>query len=97
MGGVTAAVKICHIADAAGIQVMMHLGATTLTASTFATLCPATPGGSFLIQTAPGATLADGFRPTPGMALPKDGYLVPTEAPGFGIELTMKELESAIA
>jgi L-alanine-DL-glutamate epimerase-like enolase superfamily enzyme len=31
------------------------------------------------------------------MAVPKDGYLVPKDAPGFGIELTMEELESATA
>ena len=97
VGGVTAAVKICHIADAAGIQVMMHLGANDAYGQHLCYAMPSNTWGEFLIQTAPGASLIDGFRPTPGMALPKDGFLVPNEAPGFGIELTMQELESAIA
>ena len=97
VGGVTAAVKICHIADAAGLQVMMHLGVNDAYGQHLCYAMPSNTWGEMLVETAPGAPLIDGFRPTPGMAVPKDGYLVPKDAPGFGIELTMEELESATA
>lgn len=35
------------------------------------------------------------YRATPGMALPVDGYLFPSDAPGFGIEITLEGIESA--
>ena len=97
VGGVTAAVKICHIADAAGLQVMMHLGANDAYGQHVCYAMPSNTWGELLVDTAPDTPLIPGFRPTPGMALPRDGYLVPNDAPGFGIELTMEELESAIA
>jgi L-rhamnonate dehydratase len=97
VGGITAAVKVCHIADAAGLQVMTHLGANDAYGQHFCFAMPNNTWGELFVETAPGAPLIDGFRPTPGMAVPKNGYIVPNDAPGFGIELTMKELESAIA
>lgn len=97
VGGVTAAVKICHIAEAAGIQVMMHLGSNDAYGQHMCYAMPNNTYGELFVETAPGASLFDGFRPTPGMTLPKNGYLVPSDAPGFGIELTMEELESAVA
>jgi hypothetical protein len=30
----------------------------------------------------------------PGVAAPKDGYLTPSDAPGFGIDLTLEGVES---
>ena len=33
----------------------------------------------------------------PGMAVPEDGYLVPNDAPGFGIELTLDDIERAVS
>lgn len=35
------------------------------------------------------------YRATPGMALPVNGYLVPDDAPGFGIEITPEGIEAA--
>ena len=29
----------------------------------------------------------------PGTAVPRDGYLVPSDAPGFGLEVTLDWLE----
>ncbi len=97
VGGVTASVKICHIAEAAGIQVMMHLGSNDAYGQHVCYAMPSNTYGEMFMETAAGASLYDGMRPTPGMALPKNGYLVPSDAPGFGIELTMEELESAVA
>ena len=58
---------------------------------------PAIPWGELSATSAPGVPLDSvrGARQTPGMAFPKDGMLVPSDAPGFGIELTLEELEAA--
>ena len=47
------------------------------------------------MSTAPGVPLKEASQRTPGVALPEHGYLVPSDAPGFGIELTREEIESA--
>ena len=38
------------------------------------------------VATRPSEPLNQGWR-LPGQALPKDGYLVPSDAPGFGLEI----------
>ena len=96
VGGATASVKVAHIADAAGIEIAMHAG---LNDPYGQHLCYALPGnrwGEYFVGTAPGVDLADGYRNVPGMALPDRGKLVPSDAPGFGIELTLAMIESAI-
>ena len=96
VGGATASVKVAHIADAAGIEIAMHAG---LNDPYGQHLCYALPGnrwGEFFVGTAPGVDLRDGFRSVPGMALPEKGRLVPSDAPGFGIELTLGMIEAAL-
>ena len=96
VGGVTASLKIAHIADAAGIEIAMHAGCNDPYGQH---LCYALPGnrwGEFFFGTAPGVGLADGYRNVPGTALPAKGKLVPSDAPGFGIELTLEMIESAL-
>ena len=39
------------------------------------------------VGTPPGVPLADGWG-LPGQAVPKDGWLVPSDAPGFGLEIS---------
>ncbi len=95
VGGVTATVKICHIAEAAGISVIPHGGMNDAYGQHVCYAMPAIPWGEFFVGSAPGVPLKDATRRTPGMAVPENGYLVPNDAPGFGIELTMKDLEAA--
>ena len=56
---------------------------------------PNIPWGEVFVGTAPGIPLSEGTRSTPGIAIPEDGYLVPSDAPGFGIEFTLDDLEQA--
>ena len=58
---------------------------------------PAIPWGGLSATSAPGVPLgsARGSRGTPGLAVPKDGRLIPSDAPGFGIELTLDEVQAA--
>ncbi len=97
VGGATAVVKICHIAEAAGISVIPHGGMNDAYGQHVCYAMPAIPWGELSATSAPGVPLErnEGPRQTPGMAFPKDGMLVPSDAPGFGIELTLDELEAA--
>ena len=94
-GGISATVRICHIAVAAGLSVIPH-GAMNA------------PYGQHLVFAMPVATWgerSEGVSPPgvpledtvslPGTAVIKDGYLVPADAPGFGIEVDHAWLEQA--
>ncbi len=96
-GGVTAIQKIAHIADSAGIEIALHAGCNDAYGQH---LCYALPGnrwGEYFIESAAGENIMNGYRNTPGMALPKNGKLIPSDAPGFGIEVTLDMLETALS
>ncbi len=95
VGGVTATVKICHIAEAAGIAVIPHGGMNDAFGQHVCYAMPGIPWGEFFVGTAPGVPLEEGQRRTPGMGVPKEGFVVPGDAPGFGIELTREQIETA--
>lgn len=94
VGGVTATVKICHIAEAAGIAVIPHGGMNDAYGQHTCFAMPNIPWGEFFLGSPPGVPLSEAYRRTPGMSLPDNGYLVPSDAPGFGIELTLDEVEA---
>ena len=96
VGGATAAMKVCHIAESVGIEIAMHAGCNDAYGQHLCYAMPNNLWGEFVVTSAAGVSLMDGYRPTPGMSVPHDGYLVPSDAPGFGIELTLEQLESAI-
>ena len=95
VGGVTAVVKICHIGEAAGIAVIPHGGMGDAYGQHTCFAMPNIPWGEFYMGSAPGVPLDEAPLRTPGMAVPHGGYLVPTDAPGFGIELTRDDVEAA--
>ncbi len=93
-GGVTAVQKIGHIAEGAGLQVSLHGGMNDSYGQHTCLAMPSNTWGELYVDSAPGVPLEEGWRPTPGMAVPKNGTLVPNDAPGFGIELTLDEVEA---
>jgi len=93
VGGVTATVKICHIAEAAGIAVIPHGGMNDSYGQHVSYAMPNVPWGECFVGTPLGVPLAEGTHSTPGMSVPKNGYLVPSDAPGFGLEMTLDEIE----
>jgi len=97
VGGLTACIKIGHVAEAAGLQIALHGAMNDAFGQHACHGIMANTWGEFLIDSAPGVPLEEGWRPTPGMAVPKDGWLVPSDAPGFGIELTKDEIEAMTA
>ena len=96
-GGISSCVRICHIAEAAGLSVIAHGGMNGPYGQHLTFAMPAIPWGERSGGvSAPGVPLEE-MVVLPGTAFIKDGYLVPNDAPGFGIEVDMKWLESKIA
>lgn len=92
-GGITAAVKICHIAEAAGISVITHAGMNYPFGQHLAYAMPAVVWGERSEGvSSPGVPLEEMVK-LPGTPVIKDGYLVPSDAPGFGLEIDEKWLE----
>jgi L-rhamnonate dehydratase len=92
-GGITACVRICHIAEAAGITVIPHCGMNTPYGQHFVYAMPNSPLGEYFIGSPPGVALEE-TTVIPGMAQPKDGMLVPSNGPGFGMEIDDRWLDS---
>ncbi|MBX3014260.1 MAG: hypothetical protein KF832_22245 [Caldilineaceae bacterium] len=92
-GGITGVVKICHLAEAAGISVITHAGMNYPYGQHLAFAMPAIIWGERSEGvSAPGVPLAE-MTLLPGTPAIKDGYLVPSDAPGFGLEITQAWLE----
>ncbi len=92
-GGITACVKICHIAEAAGISVITHAGMNYPFGQHLAYAMPAIVWGERSEGvSAPGVPLAEMTR-LPGTPAIQDGYVIPSDAPGFGLEITQAWLE----
>jgi L-rhamnonate dehydratase len=84
-GGVTACQKICGGADAAGISVILHGGGNSIFGQHFSFGMPNIPWMETFVGTPPGVPLEEAWV-MPGQAVPKNGWLVPNDAPGFGME-----------
>jgi len=86
VGGFTTCQKIAGMAAAANVSVILHGGGTTAFGQHFSYASAAVPWLECFVATRPSEPMNQGWR-LPGQALPKDGYLVPNDAPGFGLEL----------
>ena len=85
-GGLSTCVKVAHMADAAGLSVICHGGGNTPYGQHFSYAMPAVPWCECFVGTPPGVPLADTWG-VPGQAIPQEGWLVPSDAPGFGLEV----------
>jgi L-rhamnonate dehydratase len=92
-GGITAGVKIAHMAEAMGQSVMLHAGANTAAGQHFSYALPAVPWIEMFVASDPGIPLEDamaaprGYMNLPGTPVPQRGRLRPSDAPGFGMEV----------
>lgn len=93
VGGFTACQRIDHIAAAAGIPLILHAGMNTPYGQHFSLASTNVPRGEFFMGSAPGVPLEDALV-FPGMAVPRNGVLVVSDAPGFGLGLTPDVLEA---
>ncbi|MBN1247307.1 MAG: L-rhamnonate dehydratase [Anaerolineae bacterium] len=85
-GGMTTVRKIAAAADAAGINVILHGGGVTPFGQHFTHATPSAPWCEYFVASPPGVPLEAAAR-LPGQAVAKDGWLVPSDAPGFGMEI----------
>jgi L-rhamnonate dehydratase len=86
VGGLTACRRIAEMADSAGIQVILHGGGNSAYGQHLTYAMPNTPWAECFLATPPGVPLEEAAS-IPGVAAPKDGWLVPSDAPGFGQEI----------
>ena len=91
-GGLTEAVKIYTIGEAAGLQTIPHGGANSPFGQHFAMAMPESLMAEFWLGSDPGVPLEE-VRAIPGMAVPENGKLVPSDGPGFGMEIEEEWIE----
>jgi len=91
VGGFTACQRIAAIADAAGLQVFLHAGMNTPYGQHFTFSSTNATWGEYFVGGGPGVPLerTNGF---PGMVVPRDGFAVVSDAPGFGHGLTLEAI-----
>jgi L-rhamnonate dehydratase len=93
VGGISGAVRICHIAEAFGLAVITHGGMNFPYGQHLAYATPAIPWGERSEGVAaPGVPLEE-MTFLPGTPVIKDGFVVPSNAPGFGIDVTLDWLQ----
>ncbi len=85
-GGVGVMQKICGAADSAGVNVIIHGGGNNVYGQHFSIAASSIPWLECFVGTPPGVPLEEGWG-LPGQARPKDGWLTPSDAPGFGLEI----------
>ncbi len=85
-GGLSTCQKIAAAADGAGISVILHAGGLTTYGQHFTYATPSAPWCEYFVGSPPGVPLEDVWQ-VPGLAVAKDGYLAPSDAPGFGMEI----------
>jgi L-rhamnonate dehydratase len=95
VGGVTPTVRIADVAERNSVDLAIHCGVNDAYGQHLCFALGANTIGEMYIGAS--TSLVDSYRSTPGMALPVGGKLVPTDAPGFGIEITLDGIEAATA
>jgi L-rhamnonate dehydratase len=93
VGGVTGVMKICHMAQAHGVSVISHAGMNYPFGQHLSFAMPSIMWGERSEGVSPpGVPLTERVF-LPGTPVIEDGYLVPSDAPGFGFEFTKQWLE----
>jgi len=85
VGGLSECIKIAQMASAAGLTVILHGGGNGPCGQHFAFATPNAPWAECFVGSAPGIPLEEVAGA--GQAVPVDGWLVPGDAPGFGLEV----------
>ncbi len=93
VGGMTASIRICHIAEAHGVSVIGHAGMNYPYGQHLAYAMPVIPWGERSEGVAPPGVPLEEMVTLPGTPVIKNGRLIPSDAPGFGIEVDMDWLE----
>ena len=84
-GGLSETLKIYTNAEAAGIETITHMGGNTAWGQHFAMSMPESSLAEWFMHTNVGQPLGD--RLLPGVSIPENGTVMPSDAPGFGLEI----------
>jgi L-rhamnonate dehydratase len=93
VGGISAAVRICHLAEAHGLTVISHGGMNYPWGQHLAYAMPAIPWGERSEGVAPPGVPLEEMVALPGTVPIRNGRVRPSDAPGFGFEITREWLE----
>jgi L-rhamnonate dehydratase len=92
-GGFTACRRIATVAETADIQVYLHAGMNTPYGQHFHAATSNARWGEYFVGGGPGVALEDtnAYR---GMSLPVNGRIKVSDAPGFGLDLSLSQIEA---
>ena len=93
VGGISAALRVCHLAEAHGQTVITHAGMNYPYGQHLAYAMPAIVWGERSEGVAPPGVPLEEMVAVPGTVPIRHGYVKPTDAPGFGFEITKEWLE----
>jgi L-rhamnonate dehydratase len=93
VGGMTAGIKICHLAEAHGLSVVPHASTNYPYGQHLAFAMPAVPWAERSEGVAPPGVPLEEMVLLPGTPVIKNGYIIPSDAPGFGLEITQEWLK----
>jgi L-rhamnonate dehydratase len=85
-GGLTEALKVYTIAEAAGLTTIPHSGAGLPFGQHFHFALPEASLAEYWLGSDPGVPLAEAQK-IPGVPVPADGKVRPSDAPGFGLDV----------
>jgi len=88
VGGITAGIKICHLAEAHGLSVIPHASTNYPYGQHLAFSMPSVSWAERSEGVSPPGVPLEEMVLLPGTPTIKDGYLIPSDAPGFGLEIT---------
>ncbi|HET7771312.1 MAG TPA: mandelate racemase/muconate lactonizing enzyme family protein [Chloroflexota bacterium] len=94
VGGISAGVRICHLAEAHGLTVIAHAGMNYPWGQHLSLAMPAILMGERSEGVAPPGVPLEELTVLPGTATIRNGRVRPTDAPGLGMEIAREWLES---
>jgi L-rhamnonate dehydratase len=93
VGGLTAGIKICHLAEAHGLTVIPHASTNYPYGQHLAYAMSSVMWAERSEGVAPPGVPLEELVVLPGTPVIKDGYLTPSNAPGFGFEFDLDWIE----
>ena len=93
VGGISAALRICHLAEAHGQNVIAHGGMNYPYGQHLSYAMPAIAWGERSQGVSPPGVPLSEMVMLPGTPIVENGKVVPSNAPGFGLEITTDWLE----
>jgi L-rhamnonate dehydratase len=97
VGGISAGLRICHLAEAHGQTVITHGGMNYPWGQHLAMAMPAIPMGERSEGVSPPGVPLEEMTLLPGTPAVRDGHVRASDAPGFGLEITKEWVESRVA